>query len=76
MKMYEIKPGEYGRVRSLEAEGNIRRRLLDLGLIPGTVIQNIRRSPLGDPTLYAIRGAMIALRKEEAGLVNVDKEGY
>lgn len=75
MKMFEINPGEYARVRSLErGEGNIRRRLLDLGLVPGTLIQNIRRSPLGDPTLYAIRGAMIALRKEEAGLVNVDKE--
>lgn len=76
MKMHEIMPGQYGRVRSLDAEGNIRRRLLDLGLVPGTLIQSVRRSPLGDPTLYAIRGAMIALRKEEAHLVNVDKEGH
>ncbi|MFZ7103919.1 MAG: FeoA family protein [Peptococcaceae bacterium] len=75
MKMFQIKPGELARVQELEAEGTIRRRLLDLGLVPGTLIANIRRSPLGDPTLYAIRGAMIALRKEEAKLVNVFKEG-
>jgi len=75
MKMSEINPGEMARVQGLEAEGNIRRRLLDLGLVPGTLVENIRRSPLGDPSLYLIRGAMISLRKEEASLVKVLKEG-
>ncbi|MGI6227655.1 MAG: FeoA family protein [Peptococcales bacterium] len=72
--MSELKPGEWAWVISLEAEGMLRRRLLDLGLIPGTKIYTIRRSPLGDPTLYSIRGAMIALRKEESKLVNIHKE--
>lgn len=43
-----------------------RRRMLDLGLVPGTVIEVLRKSPLGDPIAYKIRGAMIALRKEES----------
>lgn len=72
--MYELKPGEFARVLSLDAEGITRRRLLDLGLIPGTQIYTIRRSPLGDPVLYLIRGAMIALRKEEAKSINIYKE--
>ncbi len=71
MKLCQVNTGSYAYVVNLEAEGSIRRRLLDIGLVSGTKIQVLRKSPLGDPTLYYIRGAMIALRKEEASLVNV-----
>lgn len=71
MKLCQVRPGYYAYVDTLEAEGIIRRRLLDIGLVSGTKIQVLRKSPLGDPILYYIRGAMIALRKEEASLVNV-----
>ncbi|MGE5527746.1 MAG: FeoA family protein [Patescibacteria group bacterium] len=63
--------GGKGLVVSVEAEGLIRRRLLDLGLVPGTVVESIRRSPAGDPTAFAVRGAVIALRAEEGGLIKV-----
>lgn len=43
----------------------MRRRLQDIGLIEGTEILCLNRSPSGDPTAYLIRGAVIALRKEE-----------
>lgn len=39
---------------------------MDLGFTEGTVVSVIRKSPLGDPTAYGVRGAVIALRKEEA----------
>lgn len=60
-----------GRVTAINAAGMVRRRLLDLGLVPGTVVEPIRRSPLGDPTAFNIRGAIIALRSEEASRVLV-----
>ena len=47
------------------------RRLCDLGLIEGTTIRCLRRSPLGDPTAYMIRGAVIALRSEDAARIIV-----
>lgn len=50
-----------------------RRRLLDLGLLPGTEVQAEIRSPAGDPTGYRIRGAVIALRKEQADQVQVER---
>jgi len=50
-----------------------RRRMLDLGLIPGTEVAPEIRSPGGDPTGYVIRGAVIALRKEQADLVQVER---
>lgn len=45
---------------------NMRRRLLDLGFTVGTEVQCLYRSPLGDPTAYLVRGAVIALRQEDA----------
>ena len=50
-----------------------RRRMLDLGLIPGTEVQAEIRSPAGDPTGYRIRGAVIALRREQADQVQVER---
>jgi ferrous iron transport protein A len=44
---------------------------MDLGLVPGTVIEVEMTSPLGDPTAYRVRGAQIALRREQARLVQV-----
>jgi len=63
--------GHKGRVISVDATGITRRRLLDLGLVPGTIVEAVRRSPLGDPTAFNIRGALIALRSEEASKVVV-----
>jgi ferrous iron transport protein A len=66
--------GCFGRVLKIMGEGINARRLMDLGLIPGTIVESIRRSPSGDPTAYGIRGAVIALRAEESHLVLVEIE--
>lgn len=60
-----------GRVNKLNCSGNIRRRLLDLGIVKGTKIVAILKSPSGDPTAFSIRGSTIALRKEDASLIEV-----
>jgi DtxR family Mn-dependent transcriptional regulator len=51
-----------------------RRRLLDLGVVPGTEIEVGMRSPSGDPTAYRIRGATIALRNEQASQIHIAKQ--
>jgi len=58
--------GERVTVCCLYCNGSIRRRLLDLGLVPGTGVDVLFRSPAGNPTAYRIRGAVIALRNEDA----------
>lgn len=65
--------GEKGYVVNISpaSHGPERRRLMDLGIIPGTVIEAEFRSPSGDPTAYRIRGATIALRQEQADLINI-----
>ena len=66
MCLSDIKAGEEARVTALCAKGAIRRRLLDIGLIDGTEIECIGVSPFGDPSAYLIRGAVIAIRNEDA----------
>lgn len=67
----KLAPGQRALVESLETQGLTRRRLLDLGLVPGTVVEFVQKSPLGDPTAYRIRGAVIALRSEEGRNIGI-----
>ena len=51
--------------------GNIRRRLLDLGLVKGAKITPVLVSPSKDPRAFEIRGTLIAIRREDAKLINI-----
>ena len=64
--------GTLGKVKELTADGSSRRRMLDLGLIKNTIVESLRKSPAGDPIAYEIRGAVIALRTEEASKIFVE----
>lgn len=66
-----LRPGQRAVVCDLSAAGETRRRLQDIGLIRGTQVCCLGRSPLGDPSAYRIRGAVIALRGEDSGRVQV-----
>jgi Fe2+ transport system protein FeoA len=46
--------------------------MMDLGILPGTTISAETVSPGGDPTAYRIRGALIALRREQADLIRIN----
>jgi len=72
-RLTSLKPGQTGRVASISpaCRGPERRRLMDLGILPGTQIKAELQSPGGDPTAYLIRGALIALRTEQANLINI-----
>lgn len=63
--------GERATVLRLEAEGPMRRRFLDLGLLPGTIVSCVGKSPAGDPAAYEIKSAVIAIRAKDAGTVIV-----
>ena len=66
--------GDTVTVRELLTTGEMRRRLLDLGLVPGTPVECVGHSPAGDPGAYLIRGVAIALRREDAHNVCVLRE--
>ena len=72
----DLKPGKSAKVIGLAdtCQGFERFRLLDLGVVPGTVIKLALDNPLHDPLAYFIRGAVIALRKEQAAKILVKIE--
>lgn len=57
--------GEYAEIAALLTKGSMRQRLLDIGLTPDTVVECVGKSPAGDPRAFLIRGAVIAIRKED-----------
>ena len=67
----QMKPGARATVVDLNAEGGMRRRLQDLGLVKGCRVDCVERSPMGDPTAYRICGAVVALRREDADAIRV-----
>ena len=71
-----LKLGQEAQVVALSPRirGAERRRLMDLGLLPGTTIEVEMKSAGGDPIAYRVRGAVIALRKSQAQLINVNPE--
>lgn len=65
----ELKVGQRGTVSQLLSDTSMRRRLQDIGLIEGTKVECIQKSPSGDPIAFLIRGAVIALRREDSSSV-------
>lgn len=64
--------GEIGnliKITSLNLDGVMRRRLLDLGFVQGAIVEVIRKSPLGDPIAFRVSQTTIALRKEESSKI-------
>ena len=60
-----------GYIKKLNCTGNIRRRLLDLGFIENSCITPVLISPSKDPRAFSIKGTLIAIRKEDASLINI-----
>lgn len=68
-----VPEGQTVRVRELLSTGSMRRRLLDIGLIEGTDVACLQKSPAGDPVAYLIRGSVIAIRSEDSAKILVDR---
>ncbi len=71
--MDQFQVGDQIRITKLELDGVMRRRLLDLGFVPGVIVTVFQKSPLGDPIAYQVFQTIIALRKEESSLIYGEK---
>jgi DtxR family Mn-dependent transcriptional regulator len=73
-RLSALRLGEKARVTGFSAacRGPERRRMLDLGIVPGTEVEAEMKSPGGDPTAYRIRGAVIALRRAQAAMIHIE----
>lgn len=62
----ELGPGEQGILDRLELPGDVSRRLMELGFVPGSAVVAVRRAPGGGPCVFRVDGAEIAMRRETA----------
>lgn len=67
--LWDLPIGKWAQVSQVDAHCALFSRLLDIGLIPGTRVTCLQKSPSGDPRAYLIRGAVIALRSEDASQI-------
>ena len=65
MTLDQLKIGASGTITSVGGDGPLRCRLLDMGLTPGARIECVGVSPGGDPRAFLVRGAVLALRRED-----------
>ena len=71
----EIEPGNTAVVTRLGRRGHCRRRLMAMGMVPGTEIEVLRKAPLGDPVEYRIKGYSLSMRKADAAGIEVRPNG-
>ena len=71
MALSEMAVGESVVVASLELPNDVGDHLMHLGFLPEAVVEVLRRAPAGDPTVYRVEGAEIALRRETARYIQV-----
>ncbi len=72
IRLDRLSPGAEGIIHDIDGEGPLVRRLMDLGLVPGTFVRFVRAAPLGDPLELVVRGTHLSLRRVEAARVHVE----
>lgn len=65
------KVGKEYLVESIKCKGIIRRRIMDMGIVPGSIIKILRAAPLGDPIEVITKGLPLSIRKAEASCILV-----
>lgn len=72
MTLRELRPGERGTIRGFALQ-NPPERLVEMGMLPGVVVEVLRLAPLGDPMDLRLHGYRLSIRLQEASLILVDK---
>ena len=75
MNLAMLQPGQRGRITKIGAIGAMKRRLLDMGVLPGEDVHVEKIAPLGDPIEITIKNYRLSLRKSEATGIAVEVTG-
>ena len=66
--------GQHAEIVSIDCERRLSRRLMEMGLLPGTRVRVVRVAPLGDPIELRVRNYSLSLRRAEAAKIAVSSE--
>ena len=72
MTLADLRTGESGKILKIQISGALKRRLMDMGVVPGTNVQVEKVAPLGDPIEVRIKSYALSLRLGEARLIEVE----
>ncbi len=73
MNLNYLKIGKSARIKAVGGEGALRRRLLDMGLTPNTIVNLRKTAPMGDPMEIKLRGYILTIRREDAEKIIVEE---
>ena len=74
LNMRQMKDNQSGTISEITVDGELGRRILDMGLVPGTPIKIQGRAPLYDPVALRVMGFTLTLRNNEANYIQVEVE--
>jgi ferrous iron transport protein A len=72
VNLASLLPGELGRITAIASTGPLRRRLMDMGVLPGESVRVIKVAPFGDPIEIMIKSYRLSLRRQEAEGIAVE----
>ncbi|HNS56393.1 MAG TPA: ferrous iron transport protein A [Smithellaceae bacterium] len=72
MTLADLRTGEGGKILKIQVSGALKRRLMDMGVVPGADVQVGKVAPLGDPIEVRIKSYTLSLRLGEARLIEVE----
>ena len=68
-------PGSSAVITEISGDTLVKRRLMEMGVLPGSVLKLVRWAPLGDPAECLIRGYNLSIRRSEAAMISVSLDG-
>jgi Fe2+ transport system protein FeoA len=74
MTLNDLSMGQTGKVRSVNGDGSISRRLMEMGVVPGVSVKVLKSAPFGDPIEIRLLGYNLAVRRNEAAAVNISTD--
>lgn len=73
ISLTELPVGEQGTVVGVEGDNQASRRLMEMGVVPGALVRMIKSAPFGDPLEVRVRGYHLAMRRNEADQITIEK---
>lgn len=72
MYLNQVSSGQSAKIIDINSPDDIKRRLMELGMVAGGVVKPVFSAPSGDPVAYEIKGTLIALRADAASEIEVE----
>jgi len=72
MRLSDCNPGKKAKVIDLMVNPTYKKRILDLGMLPGTEVQIVRKAPFGGPIVVQVRGYQVSIRMTEAKNIEIE----